>query len=64
MKTCKGTFSTYTLVQHSQQMLRETNWDIFFHSIDKLVHILDDFPYPLKTFQVFPSLRAISFYTR
>ena len=43
-------------------MLRETNWNKFFRLIDKLVHILDDFPYPLKRFQVFPSLRAISFY--
>ena len=45
------------------QMLRETNWNFFFRSIDKLVPILDDFPYPLKRFKVFPSLRAVSFYT-
>ena len=60
--TC-GTYGTYTLVSFPLQMLRETNWNIFFRSIDELVHILDDFPYPLKRFQVFPSLRAILFYT-
>ena len=36
------------------------NWKRFSRSIDKLVHSLDDFPFPLKSFKVFPSFRAIS----
>ena len=36
------------------------NWNRFSRSIDKLVHSLDDFPFPLKSFKVFPSFKAIS----
>ena len=36
------------------------NWNRFSRSIDKLVHSLDDFSFPLKSFKVFPSFKAIS----
>ena len=36
------------------------NWNRFSRLIDKLVHSLDDFPFPLKSFKVFPSSKAIS----
>ena len=35
------------------------NWNRFSRSIDKLVHSLDDLPFALKSFKVFPSFRAI-----
>ena len=41
-------------------MLKKTNRDIFFRSIDRLVNSLDDMLFPLKSFKVFPSFSTNS----
>ena len=50
----------HTCIAFLINVKKKTNRDIFFRSIDRLVHSLDDLLFPLKSFKVFPSFSTIS----